>query len=174
MKKLDSMRSLVLNASYEPLSTIETRRAFCLVLDGRARTVLESDVPMRSKHLSLFAPSVVQLEEYVNVPNRASIPVTRRAVLARDRKRCAYGVEGVCMGVGTTIDHVIPKGQGGQHRWENVVASCFPCNQLKGNRRPEEAGMPLLFQPRRPLGPNAAILIYGVEPEWEEFILAVG
>ena len=34
--------------------------------------------------------------------------------------------------------------------WENVVAACFQCNSRKGNRTPQQAGMPLLAVPYRP------------------------
>ena len=49
-----------------------------------------------------------------------------------------------------TIDHIIPRGRGGQDLWENLVAACKTCNQMKGNKTPEEAGMPLIKKPKRP------------------------
>ena len=49
-----------------------------------------------------------------------------------------------------TIDHIIPKGRGGMDTWENLVTACKPCNQIKGDRTPDEAGMALNKQPKRP------------------------
>jgi hypothetical protein len=47
-------------------------------------------------------------------------------------------------------DHVIPRDQGGRTVWENIVASCYPCNERKRNRTPEQAGMKLLRKPYKP------------------------
>jgi 5-methylcytosine-specific restriction endonuclease McrA len=49
-----------------------------------------------------------------------------------------------------TIDHIIPKSRGGSESWENLVAACTKCNNKKGNRTPDEAGMVLINKPRRP------------------------
>lgn len=43
-----------------------------------------------------------------------------------------------------TLDHVIPRSRGGSNDRENLVTCCQPCNDLKADRTPEEAGMPLL------------------------------
>jgi 5-methylcytosine-specific restriction endonuclease McrA len=47
-------------------------------------------------------------------------------------------------------DHVVPRSKGGQTIWENIVASCYPCNDKKANRTPAEAGMTLLSVPTKP------------------------
>ena len=47
-------------------------------------------------------------------------------------------------------DHVIPRKKGGQTIWENIVTSCYACNDRKGSRTPEEAGMKLLRKPLKP------------------------
>ena len=47
-------------------------------------------------------------------------------------------------------DHVIPRSRGGRTVWENIVTSCYPCNDRKGDRTPEEAGMRLLTKPIKP------------------------
>lgn len=62
-------------------------------------------------------------------------------VLRRDHHRCAY-----CGRTGTTIDHVVPRAQGGRSTWENCVAACRPCNAFKADRTPEQAGMRLDFE----------------------------
>jgi 5-methylcytosine-specific restriction endonuclease McrA len=45
---------------------------------------------------------------------------------------------------------VIPKSRGGEDTWENLVCACVECNNKKGDRTPEEAGMRLLRKPRKP------------------------
>ena len=49
-----------------------------------------------------------------------------------------------------TRDHVQPVSKGGRDIWENVVTACYHCNSRKGNRTPQQAGMPLLAVPYRP------------------------
>ena len=67
--------------------------------------------------------------------------ITRRAVFARDGWACQYcGARS-----NLTVDHVIPRSKGGSSDWENIVASCAPCNRRKGDRLPGQAGM----HPRR-------------------------
>jgi 5-methylcytosine-specific restriction endonuclease McrA len=49
-----------------------------------------------------------------------------------------------------TRDHIVPVSRGGGNSWDNVVTSCSPCNNRKGNRLPEEAGLRLLSDPSEP------------------------
>ena len=48
------------------------------------------------------------------------------------------------------LDHVIPRQHNGPTTWENIVCSCIPCNSRKSNKTPEQAGMNLIRQPRKP------------------------
>ena len=73
-----------------------------------------------------------------------------------------------------TFDHVVPKSKGGKTLWNNVVASCVPCNQRKGNKTPEEADMTLLRKPERPSW-SPALMADSLEhkdspEEWEPYI----
>lgn len=63
-----------------------------------------------------------------------------RGILRRDNFVCQYDN---CDRKANTVDHVIPRAQGGQSTWGNLVASCLECNQRKGARTPEQAGMVL-------------------------------
>src|SRR5207249_4042783 len=47
-----------------------------------------------------------------------------------------------------TLDHVVPRSRGGRSSWENLVACCYQCNNSKGDRTPEEAGLKLARRPR--------------------------
>jgi 5-methylcytosine-specific restriction endonuclease McrA len=57
----------------------------------------------------------------------------RRYILERDHYTCAY-----CGGYGNTIDHVIPRSQGGLSTPANCVCACRKCNEEKANRTPEQ------------------------------------
>jgi len=161
------MRTLLLNASSEPLHICDARRALVLVLEELADVVLESDRIVRSQYQSFNLPSVARLRRYVNVPRGRSIPLTTRTVIARDGGRCAYCGDHIA----DTMDHIVPRDAGGPHTWENVVAACRGCNHRKRNRTPEQARMPLLFQPARPRGAHARLLLYAVDPAWQPYLL---
>ncbi|WP_031092038.1 HNH endonuclease, partial [Streptomyces sp. NRRL S-15] len=105
---------LVLNASYEPLGVVPLRRALVLVLENKAICLEESGAFMHSATRAVPAPSVVRLKRFVRVPYRGPVPLTRRALFARDGGRCMY-----CGAAATSVDHVIPRSRGGQHAWEN-------------------------------------------------------
>lgn len=138
----------VLNASYEPLATTELKRAMALVLDGKAE-IVESD-ESRTIHAlgaTFSFPKVIRLLRYTKVPfTYAEEYFSQKGLLVRDKKTCGY-----CLGHATTHDHIIPKSRGGQDTWMNAIAACVKCNNKKDNRTPEEADMPLLFQPTVPM-----------------------
>jgi 5-methylcytosine-specific restriction endonuclease McrA len=138
-------RTLVLNASNEPLSVVPVRRGVVLVLAGTADPVAHRGEIWRSGRISVDVPSVVRLRRYVSVPHARAIPLNRRAIFARDEHRCQY-----CGGSAENVDHVIPRVLGGTHRWDNVVAACRRCNTRKGGRTPTEAGLQLRRQPTKP------------------------
>src|SRR4051812_17554657 len=127
-------RVLVLNASYEPLTTVTWQRAVILTLEGLVEVLEEGDDPVRSERLTLTMPKVLRLFEYRPVPYRARSPLTRRGVLARDDHECCYCTRRKA----TTVDHVQPRSRKGEHSWLNVVAACSPCNAFKDNRTPAE------------------------------------
>ena len=111
--------TLLLNATYEPLCVVSCRRAVVLVLTQKAIPVEEGDGAFHSVTTAVPVPSVLRLTRYVRVPYRAQVPLTRRAVFARDGGRCVY-----CGAGATSLDHVVPRSRGGAHTWENVVAWC--------------------------------------------------
>ncbi len=160
-----SQRTLVLNATYEPLAVVPLRRAVLLVLAEKAE-VLDSVGEVHSANASLPLPKVIRLKYFVRVPYRRRVPVTRRAVLQRDNNTCVY-----CGGVATTMDHVRPKALGGKHTWQNIVAACRKCNGKKGHRTLDELGWKLPFKPFEPAGVTAFCVVIGsVEEEWEPYL----
>jgi 5-methylcytosine-specific restriction endonuclease McrA len=164
-------RVLVLNASYEPINVCTTRRAAVLVLKERAEVLEERDGALRSERLALARPCVIRLVRYVRIPRDVHRrKITRKAVLARDAWTCQYCGH---QATGLTVDHVIPRSRGGESVWENIVASCAPCNRRKGNRTPHEARMHPANRPKPP-GPTVFIRIASprVPKAWEQYLLA--
>ena len=162
-------RVLVLNATYEPIHVCTVRRAAVLVLKSKAELIEHGQRPVRSERLQLDRPVVIRLVTYVRVPRDVHRrKITRKAVLARDDWTCQYcGSERT----GLTVDHVIPRSRGGTSVWENIVASCAPCNRRKGNRLPREIQMHPRNAPKPP-GPNVFIRVAAprVPPSWEPYL----
>jgi 5-methylcytosine-specific restriction endonuclease McrA len=163
-------RVLVLNATYEPINVCTVRRAAVLVLKDKAEVVEQSlSDRLRSERFSMSKPIVIRLITYVRVPRDAHRrKITRKAVLARDSWTCQYcGQRRTTL----TVDHVIPRSRGGESVWENIVASCGPCNRRKGNRLPREARMHPKHEPRPP-GPTVFIQIASprIPRVWEPYL----
>src|SRR3954449_3960149 len=137
---------LVLNASYEPINVCAAKRALVLVLKGVATAEEHAPHAIHSARHSLKLPSVIRLLEYRRIPQQARA-LSRKNILMRDRYACQY-----CQKSGNsaqlTLDHVHPRSRGGESTWENLVACCHTCNNRKGSRTPDEAGMKLLRPPR--------------------------
>lgn len=144
------MRTLVLNAGYEPVQLVSWQKALCLVISSKAEIVAAYDHCVRTVSSAFPLPSVVRLTRYVRIVKRISwARCTRRNVLLRDQYQCQYcGVE--CRPGTITIDHVVPRARGGRTVWDNVVAACHTCNRRKGDRSLEHSGFKLRRNPRRP------------------------
>ncbi len=157
--------ALVLNASYEPLCVVSGRRAAVLVLTAKAVPVASGDAVLHSERTALPVPVVVRLARYVKVPYRATVPLTRKAVFARDGGRCLY-----CGATATSLDHVVPKSRGGPHTWENVVSACSRCNHVKADRAVSELGW-RISPPEEPAGTAWRILGTGrADPLWAPYL----
>ncbi len=164
-------RALVLNASYQPLCVVSVRRAVVLVLKSKAVIELQAeDAMFHSEKLTMPVPSVVRLVYYVKVPHRARAALSRRAVFLRDEFQCQY-----CGSVAENVDHIRPRSKGGTHTWDNVVASCRPCNARKENLLLSEAGMTLRRPPRTPKDSLFLMAAVGkTYPAWEPYLLRPG
>jgi 5-methylcytosine-specific restriction endonuclease McrA len=159
-------KTLVLNTSYVPLAVVPLQRAVILVLLERADVVETDGSYLHSPSRAVEVPTVIKLREFVRVPFTRRLPITRRNVLARDDHVCGY-----CGGRADTIDHVVPRAQGGQHVWTNVAAACRSCNGRKGAQTPAQAGMPLRVKPFEPSGQGALVVLVGtVEAAWEPYL----
>jgi 5-methylcytosine-specific restriction endonuclease McrA len=167
-------RVLLLNASYEALGTVNMPRAVRLVWKGSAEVIeLDGNHVLRSQRFVFPAPAVIRLIEYIDIRTRQGRSASKRtSILIRDRFRCQYcGVKGNAFEL--TLDHILPRSRGGDTVPENLCAACFPCNQRKGDRTPEEARMPLLSNPSAlRYGLDKAALYHAAEsrPEWHKYL----
>lgn len=159
---------LVLNVNYEPLNVCSTKRAMGLMLAGKAEVIVNGRGLIRTSSTAIPAPSVLRLSYMVHRP-RPRVKLSKREIFRRDRYTCQYcGRKGHPL----TIDHVWPRNRGGGYTWQNLVSACPACNRRKGNRAPEEAGMPLRSRPKEPTASAEYLYARMLEHhrDWEQFI----
>jgi hypothetical protein len=139
----------VLNGNYLALGKTSVKRALALVIRGDA--IISENTgdgrTIRAENLQFPFPLVIRLLRFANVNFHVGpAHFSKAGVRKRDGGKCAYcGKPGA-----ETVDHIYPQSRGGKDTWENVITACSRDNAKKRNRTPEEAGMPLLFQPTVP------------------------
>jgi 5-methylcytosine-specific restriction endonuclease McrA len=154
--------ALVLNASFEPLHIVTWQRAIQLLFQGKVEVIEESDKEVRTVRLTIKVPAVLRLIHYVPLTKKKQIVRFSRAnIFLRDNYVCQY-CNGKFNKSHLTLDHVIPIVQGGRKCWENIVTACKPCNQRKGGRTPQQAGMMLVRKPKQPSWLPTASLQLGI------------
>ncbi|MDP6723364.1 MAG: HNH endonuclease [Pirellulaceae bacterium] len=133
--------ALVLNRNWQPVNVATVARALVLLWNESARVVDPTDYQLYSwedwsklrprdderfiqaVRFRLCVPEVITLTGYDRLPS-AAVAFSRRNIFKRDHYTCQYcgrqpGVEEL------TIDHVVPRAQGGESRWDNCVLACL-------------------------------------------------
>ena len=160
---------LVLNATFEPINVCTVRRAAVLLLKEKAEILEHASWELHAASLTLPRPVVIRLVRYVRVPRDTHRrKITRRAVFARDDWTCQYCGSRSNL----TVDHVIPRSRGGSSTWENIVASCAPCNRRKGDRLPHHANMHPASTPKVP-SPHIFIQVASptIPSAWRQYLV---
>ena len=135
-----------------------------------AISVEDSDTVLHYAGGSVVLPSVIRLTKFVRIPYRHAVPLSRRAIFARDGGKCVY-----CSAPAASIDHVMPRSRGGEHAWENVVSACHKCNHQKADRTLKEIGWKLRTIPREPVGAAWRILGTGrTDVRWLSYLAPYG
>jgi 5-methylcytosine-specific restriction endonuclease McrA len=186
MSQVLDRSTLVLNRHWQPVGVTTVARALVMLWNEVARVIDPDDYSthdweswlyrlprhdapvIRTARHRVGVPEVVTLGRYDRLPG-AAVCFSRRNVAKRDHHTCQYcgaqpGWEAI------SIDHVIPRAQGGPTNWTNCVASCLRCNAQKADRTPEQAGMTLRKHPTRPAW-NPLLAVHGVRvPSWSRFL----
>ncbi|MBU1065082.1 HNH endonuclease [bacterium] len=138
---------LVLNQTYEPLHICDVRRAIVLLIEQKASMVEVVDhLVLCSASNEFPVPTIIRINRYIRVHNWFAV-LNKANIFRRDNHTCQYcGATNIPL----TIDHIIPKVLGGKETWENLVTACIRCNNKKGDRLLESAGMELKSTPKRP------------------------
>ena len=143
------MKALMLDSTWRPINFVKQNRAITMLLNGKVDLITTwEDEKVNSINFALEAPAIIRLKNYVG--GKFGRPRFRRKILfIRDSWMCQYC--GSKLGwKSITIDHIIPKCQGGKTTWENCVSACLPCNEKKGSKPLKDSGLRLLSQPREP------------------------
>lgn len=168
---------LVLNRMFMAVHVISVRRAFTLLTKEVAEVVnqeeedgqfisydfrswrelseykarhfrREQDDWIRTVSSEIQVPRVIRLLHYERLP-RQVVKFNRRNIFARDNNLCQYCGKRFPTGE-LSLDHVVPRSQGGASTWENIVCACVSCNVKKGGRTPRQASMALIRRPEKP------------------------
>lgn len=163
------MKTLILNADSRPLSVISIKRAVILDMkNSNVTAVCYYDRTILSTSGEVKIPAVMMYSKYVRISYKKS--PSKRAIRIRDNSKCAYCGTALVQGE-MTIDHVIPvsrfNDKSKANTWENQVSCCRLCNLKKGNRTPNEAGMSLLFTPKKA---ERLFLMENIPQEWSKYI----
>jgi 5-methylcytosine-specific restriction endonuclease McrA len=143
-------RTLLLNASFEPLDIVTWKKGIQLLFQVKTEVLEESEESIQTVQLSIKIPTVLRLTKYVKIyQKKETIRFSRCNILVRDKNTCQY-CDTCTNTMQLTLDHVIPVVQGGKKSWENIVTACKNCNQKKGGRTPEQAKMKLIQKPKKP------------------------
>lgn len=170
---------LVLNKMWMAVRVVDARRAFSLVCKGLAEVIRVDDGSftgydfgdwtdlsearhrlfpstdgqepyewVRTVRMQIAVPKVIRLLGYDKLP-RNEVKLNRRNIFARDNNRCQYCGDKYPTSE-LSLDHIIPRSQGGGASWQNLVCCCVACNTRKGGRTPRQAAMPLIKKPVKP------------------------
>jgi 5-methylcytosine-specific restriction endonuclease McrA len=170
---------LVLNRFYQAIRVINVRRAFSMLCREMAEVIhIEPDAKGQNQwqnfnfegwreisqlkaefepegfdwihtvRFQIAVPRIIRLLGYDKLP-RQEVKFNRRNIYARDSSRCQYCGKRMST-TELSLDHVVPRSQGGRSSWENVVCCCVKCNVRKGGRTPDQAHMHLITKPVKP------------------------
>jgi 5-methylcytosine-specific restriction endonuclease McrA len=140
--------TLFLDSGYQPMAKRPWREAVLAYISGRAEIISSFDIVVHPLS-GLKMPSIVRMHSAVVAPAYHLMKFSKYNVWVRDNRQCQY-CDKPLPSHSFDLEHVIPKHRGGRTCWTNVVASCKACNQRKGPRTPQEAGMRLRVEPTPP------------------------
>lgn len=141
---------VLLNSDFTPLGVIGWKKAVKLIAKKKVEVVKYGThvVSNFEKTVVITIPLIIRLVKLIRTLWGKRVPFSKRTVIIRDNFTCAYC--GKYSKTGMTIDHIIPKAQGGKSTFDNVVSCCLPCNNYKDNKTPAQAKMYLKIRPTTP------------------------
>lgn len=160
-----SKKTLLLNASYEVLSFIPERKVYKLLIKDKVEVISSWEEDIKWLTGKIKHPSILRLKNHVK-RNYFNSNFSRKALVKRDRNTCQYCSRKLTASQ-ITVDHVLPRAQGGITSFTNCVVCCQICNNKKADKTPEQANMILL---KKPTHPSFSAQYYVSDPQeyWHE------
>lgn len=164
-------KTLLLDASYQVISFIPERKMFKLLFKDKCEVISNWDDIVFWGSGKVQHPAIMRLKKHVK-KNYFNSSFSRKALIKRDKNTCQFCSRKLSPSQ-ITVDHVLPRAQGGITSFVNCVVSCQDCNNKKADKTPEQAGMRLL---KRPTHPSFSINAQVSEPQefwhssWEDFL----
>jgi hypothetical protein len=157
--------ALLLDRNYAPIRVVSWKRAMQLVY-GRGRAEVLSFYDDAETEYDV---SIIRLTHraFPGNPYRINVKFYRKQVLIRDKFLCVYC--GSDRKSELTIDHVLPKSRGGPTSYTNCVSACRRCNQYKGDKTPDEAGMKLGADPKPPIR-GIVLHVVDIPDDWMVYL----
>lgn len=143
--------TLILNHYMAPHRICHWQDAITEYYTGKVEIVEEYDEIIYRNEIRgviMKMPAVARLLKPTSAFKKG-VKFSRINIMVRDNFHCQYCGKKFAM-ASLNYDHVTPRVQGGKTVWENIVTSCYECNDKKGARTPEQAKMKLLRTPYRP------------------------
>lgn len=160
--------TLVLNKGWMPVNIVTAYDAVTKTFQGKAKIIdpsmdfqqfnwndweklrpKDDEQGIRAGRGLVFRiPWVILLKKFDKLHNRG-VNFSRRELYRRDDFQCQYcgdrpGSKEL------SVDHIVPRSQGGQTTWENCVVACVECNSRKADYSLRQIGMRLLKKPCKP------------------------
>lgn len=169
---MNDFKTLKLDASFRPVEVIDAIEALVLCLIGKAAAVETYTEVINTVSEKFELPSVIALKRIVKF-HFTTVACKRANVIWRDENQCQYCAKYFPTDK-LTIDHIMPSSRGGGDTWLNLATACKKCNQKKGNKTPEEAGMALIRPPFRPkTNILRAVKKSQINPIWKDYLWGV-
>ena len=201
MNCLDKRICLNLNSVWQPVGTKTVKEAICDLYSGSFEAldieysftkkgynfdspssiiskrweewvnlpIRDFDLYVCSSKLKVRVPTVLITNKYSKMPINHLKP-TAEGIRKRDLGTCQYSGRKLQKNEGS-VDHVLPRGRGGEDTWENLVYCDRKINLNKSNKTPQEAGLKLLKNPKEPVGVYACSLVLSSEnADWKHFV----
>ncbi len=145
-------------------------QSWCELSELRAQYERDHHEWVRCVKFDIAVPRIVRLFSYDRLPRR-NVRFTRRNIFARDSNHCQYCGKKFPMSE-LSLDHVVPRSQGGGTDWQNIVCCCLKCNVKKGGRTPAQAHMKLINQPAKPKrSPMVTLRLTNAKyASWKQFL----
>lgn len=166
-----SKKILLLDTNYQVQSFIELKKALKHIFKDKVEVISTWDDDLTFGSGKMKYPSILRLKNPIR-RNYFNANFSRVALVKRDKSSCQYCGKKLSASA-VTIDHVLPRAQGGTTTFINCVVACQTCNNKKADRTPDQAGMILLKKPTHPVFTS---LRYGIDAnehwhrDWDDYL----